>query len=341
MVPLVFILFILYISAYMGTMTASSEKIENFTISDVLQFPPQVHLINNLQSMAQKALLQKPNQFLEKAIVENPNQFIDPKMEEMDLEASGSSWPKRPERVLEPKNFELKRGPSLSFLDQGPTVMQTPKVPRTTPSSAQSWTTTQVPLKRWNSGATEGAFFASIADPSQAQLEADYMEERLEFNNDDFDVNDNNIYMDKIHGNGKIGSNMMLTPKSENFNLNDYDDFDDSFTRPKKSILGGTLPAFHQLVTFKPDQKSDKVGYAQIVHHDQIPSYQPPATQLSNSYGAPQASYDAPQATLSDSYGAPQPTYQASASSKFPFSSLNLFFSMFYIVHCSLAETSS
>lgn len=303
MVPLVFILFILYISAYMGTMTASSEKIENFTISDVLQFPPQVHLINNLQSMAQKALLQKPNQFLEKAIVETPNQFIDPKREEMDLVASGSSWPKRPERVLEPKNFELKRGPSLSFIDGGPTVMQTPKVPRTTPSSVQSWTTTQVPLKRWNSEAnehTEGAFFASVADPSQAQLEADYMEETWHSHDEDFD--DNDIIM----GNGKMGSDMMLTPKSEHFNLNDYDDFSDSFTRPKKSILP-SLPAFDQLVTFKPDQKSDKVGYAQIVHHDQIPSYQPPAT-LSDSYGAPQASY-----------GAPQATYQASASSKFPF----------------------
>ena len=296
MVPLVFILFILYISAYMGTMTASSEKIENFTISDVLQFPPQVHLIDNLQSMAQKALLQKPNQFLEKAIVETPNQFIGPKREEMGLVASGSSWPKRPERVLEPKNFELKRGPSLSFIDGGPTVMQTPKVPRTTPSSVQSWTTTQVPLKRWNSKAnehTEGAFFASVADPSQAQLEADYMEETWHSHEEDFD--DNDIIM----GNGKMGSDMMLTPKSEHFNLNDYDDFSDSFTRPKKSILP-SLPAFDQLVTFKPDQKSDKVGYAQIVHHDQIPSYQPPVT-------------------LSDSYGAPQATYQASASSKFPF----------------------
>ena len=160
MVPLVFILFILYVSAYMGAMTASSEKVENFTISDVLQFPPHVHLVNNLEAMAQKALLQKPNQFLEKAIIEVPNQFILPE----------SSEPERPERILEPKSFELKRGPSLTFVDGGPTVIQTPKVPKTTPASiSQLWTTTstpQVPVQQsWSNPATEGnAFLASIAD---------------------------------------------------------------------------------------------------------------------------------------------------------------------------------
>ena len=283
MVPLVFILFILYISAYMGTMTASSEKVENFTVSDVLQFPPHVHLVNNLEAMAQKALLQKPNQFLEKAIIEVPNQFILPE----------SSEPERPERILEPKSFELKRGPSLTFVDGGPTVIQTPKVPQTTPASiSQLWTTTstpQVPVQSWSNPATEGnAFLASIADPTQAQLEADYMEERLVFHDEDFDINDNDIYMDKNQGiltlknnNQKMGSHhMLLTPDSEQFNLEDL-------ARPKKS----TIPGFDTLLgSFRPDTKSDKVGYAQVVHHDHIPSYEPPGTPL--------------------------PSYQASASSE-------------------------
>ena len=282
MVPLVFILFILYISAYMGTMTASSEKVENFTISDVLQFPPHVHLVNNLEAMAQKALLQKPNQFLEKAIIEVPNQFILPE----------SSEPERPERILEPKSFELKRGPSLTFVDGGPTVIQTPKVPQTTPASiSQLWTTStpQVPMQTWSNPATEegNAFLASIADPTQAQLEADYMEERLVFHDEDFDINDNDIYMDKnnqgiltLKNNQKMGSHMLLTPDSEQFNLEDL-------ARPKKS----TIPGFDTLLgSFRPDTKSDKVGYAQVVHHDHIPSYEPPGTPL--------------------------PSYQASASSK-------------------------
>ena len=297
MVPLVFILFILYISAYMGTMTASSEKVENFTISDVLQFPPHVHLVNHLEAMAQKALLQKPNQFLEKAIIEVPNQFILPE----------SSEPERPERILEPKSFELKRGPSLTFVDGGPTVIQTPKVSKTTPSSiSQLWTTTtpQVPMQTWSNPATEegNAFLASIADPTQAQLEADYMEERLVFHDEDFDINDNDIYMDKnnqgiltLKNNQKMGSHMLLTPDSEQFNLEDL-------ARPKKS----TIPGFDTLLgSFRPDTKSDKVGYAQVVHHDHIPSYEPPGTPL--------------------------PSYQASASSSKEYSKF-LF---------SLAETSS
>ena len=282
MVPLVFILFILYISTYLGTMTMGAQTSNNFTVRDVLQFPPQVDLYGNLQSMAQKAL-QKPNQFLEQSMIETPNQFAKtPKVQ--------GSNPKRPSRILEPKNFELKRGPSLTFMDRGPTVITTKNLPKTTISP--SFVSTLVPNQVWPNDITEGAYIAHQDDHTQAQLEADYMEERLAFQDVDFDLNENDVYLDKNQGilnlpNQKLGTNMMLTPDSMNLDS----------VRPKKSIIG-TLQSFDQLVTFKPDQKSDKVGYAssghaQIVHHDEIPSY--------------------------EVSGTPLPTYQASASSKFTF----------------------
>ena len=65
MVPLVLGIFVLYISAYLGSMTSEALKTENFTISDALkQPPPQLHLANNLQAMAQ--VLSQPNQFMNK-----------------------------------------------------------------------------------------------------------------------------------------------------------------------------------------------------------------------------------------------------------------------------------
>ena len=65
MVPLVLGIFVLYIGAYLGTMTSEALKTENFTVSDALkQPPPQLHLANNLQAMAQ--VLSQPNQFMNK-----------------------------------------------------------------------------------------------------------------------------------------------------------------------------------------------------------------------------------------------------------------------------------
>ena len=207
---------------------------------------------------------------------------------------------KRPSRILEPKNFELKRGPSLTFVDGGPTVITTKNVPKTTASP--SFVATLVPNQMWPNDITEGAFIAHHDDHTQAQLEADYMEERLEFQDMDFDMNENDVYKGILNlPNQKFGSNMMLTPDSVNLNS----------VRPKKSII---RPSFDQLVTFKPDQKSDKVGYAQghaqIVHHDSIPSYEVPGAR---------PSYEAPGIPSYEVSGTPLPTYQASASSKFNF----------------------
>ena len=70
MVPCVLLIFILYVSSYLGAMSiVSAEKndlrAENFTISDALkQAPPQFHLANNLQAMAE--MLSQPNQFMAK-----------------------------------------------------------------------------------------------------------------------------------------------------------------------------------------------------------------------------------------------------------------------------------
>ena len=61
MVSSVLVLFILYISAYLGTKTSEAFHTENFTISDALEVLPPG---NNFQAMAQ--ILSQPNQFMAK-----------------------------------------------------------------------------------------------------------------------------------------------------------------------------------------------------------------------------------------------------------------------------------
>ena len=71
MVPLVFTIFIVYVSSYLGVMSgafATDLKTENFSESDALKMgPPQFDLANkdyynNLQAMSQH--LSRPNQFM-------------------------------------------------------------------------------------------------------------------------------------------------------------------------------------------------------------------------------------------------------------------------------------
>ena len=71
MVPLVFTIFIVYVSSYLGVMSgafATDLKVENFTVSDALKKgPPQFDsankdYYNNLQAMSQ--VLSRPNQFM-------------------------------------------------------------------------------------------------------------------------------------------------------------------------------------------------------------------------------------------------------------------------------------
>ena len=63
MVPLVLVVFILYLGTYIGTLTgAASIKTENLTLSDALQLPPQLHFVGSIQAMAEA--LNQPNQFM-------------------------------------------------------------------------------------------------------------------------------------------------------------------------------------------------------------------------------------------------------------------------------------
>ena len=65
MVPLVLVVFILYLGTYIGTLTgAASVKTENLTVlsGDALQLPAQLHFVGSIQAMAEA--LNQPNQFM-------------------------------------------------------------------------------------------------------------------------------------------------------------------------------------------------------------------------------------------------------------------------------------
>ena len=67
MVPLVFTIFIVYVSSYLGVMSgafATDLKAENFTVSDALKKFDSANkdYYNNLQAMSQ--VLSRPNQFM-------------------------------------------------------------------------------------------------------------------------------------------------------------------------------------------------------------------------------------------------------------------------------------
>lgn len=66
MVSIVLVIFILYVSSHLGLYNkVQAMEVENFTISDALiQPPPQMSIVNNLQNMAE--IISQPNQFMAK-----------------------------------------------------------------------------------------------------------------------------------------------------------------------------------------------------------------------------------------------------------------------------------
>ena len=199
-----------------------------------------------------------------------------------------------------PKSFGLKRGPSLTFMDQGPTLMpkkvqKIPESPKSTsgtwsqsPSTPSIWSEAETTPKLWTQEEPQNMDFSSafvkrsqLESPgsstvkdsfSQDELEMDYFDERKRFGSEDFAEipSTTSEFSPSMTENSRIdlGNLPMFDETDGYFEDIDGSDFGTNFVkkRPKKSYT--YKGAFDQLVTFKPDRKSDKFGYAEIVHHE-------------------------------------------------------------------------
>lgn len=143
----------------------------------------------------------------------------------------------------------LKRGPALTFLDQGPKIIVKPKK-----TLQESNNFGQQSNDISSSLSTAGSGFPTIKS-LQDDLEADYIEERQQYKTED------------LHQNERIDLNEVPF----------YDYLDDDYSGSqinskgsaivKKSIYHNDQASFDQLVTFKPSHKADKFGQAEIIHH--------------------------------------------------------------------------
>ena len=164
---------------------------------------------------------------------------------DMETSESKSTFWEKPTTLMQDRNSNLKRGPSLTFMDiaQPKIINFSNENEVNSPPKFSNFPKFQPSIPDPKMSIISEEEFKEISN-SQEDLEADYFMERQSY-----------------------GDNKEDTARIDLNQVNFYDDYD-------VDLKGGS---FDQLVTFKPDHKADKFGYAQIINHNDHDDYLAPS----------------------------------------------------------------